>query len=88
MVCKTLKQPSIIACLEEFSSIVEELFPEHTCIKLRNAPRNNPMAAKEILSISHPFNKIIVCQQDGTPIERMKNFRTFQTFQEHYAATI
>jgi hypothetical protein len=88
MVCKSLKEPSTIACLEEFSSIIDELFPQHTCIKLSNIPRNNLLAAREILSISHPYSNIIVCQQDGSPIELMKNFRTFQTYQEHHAKAI
>ncbi len=86
MVCKQLKQPSTIACLEEFSQIVEELFPQHTCIKLTNLPTNNPFMAQQILSLSHPFHDIVVCQQDGTPLENMKEFRTFQTYQEHYAS--
>lgn len=87
MVCKVLKSPSLIACLEEFSSIVDELFPQHKCIKLNGIPRNSPYAAMEILSLSHPNHNIIICQQDGTPIESMKRFRTFQTYQEHYANT-
>jgi hypothetical protein len=86
MVAKKLKTPSIIACLEEFSEILEELFPEHTCIKLRDLPKNNPILASEILSMSYPFHTIIICQQDGTPLENMKKFRTFQTYQEHYAS--
>lgn len=86
MVCKKLSQPSIIACLDEFSGIVDELFPQHTCIKLGNIPKNNPYLAQHILSMSHPYHNIIVCQQDGTPIEQMKQFRTFQTYQEHYAS--
>lgn len=86
MVCKKLKTPSIIACLDEFSSIVEELFPEHTCVRVNNTARNNPYVAQKILSMSHPYHDIIVCQQDGTPLEQMKQFRTFQTYQEHYAS--
>ncbi len=42
--------------------------------------------AQQILSLSHPFHDIVVCQQDGTPLENMKEFRTFQTYQEHYAS--
>lgn len=86
MVCKKLSQPAIIACLDEFSGIVDEFFPQHTCIKLRDLPRNNPILAMEMLSMSHPHHKIILCQQDGTPPEQMKEFRTFQTYQEHYAS--
>jgi hypothetical protein len=85
MVAKKLKKPSTIACLEEFSGILDELFPEHTCIKLKDLPRNNPILASQILSMSHPFHTIIICQQDGTPLENMKEFRTFQTYQEYYA---
>jgi hypothetical protein len=88
MVAKQLKKPSIIACLEEFSGILDELLPEHTCIKLRDLPRNNPILAAKILSMSHPFHTIIICQQDGTPLENMKEFRTFQTYQEHHAKSI
>ena len=86
MVAKKLKEPSIIACLDEFSSIVDELFPHHTCIRMKDLPRNNPLVAAEILSLSHPHHQIIICQQDGMPIEGMKQFRTFQTYQEHYAS--
>lgn len=86
MVCKKLKQPSIIACLDEFSGIVDELFPQHTCIKLRNLPKNNPLIAADILSMSHPYHKLIICQQDGMPLDDMKQFRSFQTYQEHYAS--
>jgi len=86
MVAKKLKEPSIIACLEEFSGILDELFPQHTCIKMKELPRDNPLVAASILSFSHPYHNIIICQQDGTPLENMKEFRTFQTYQEHYAS--
>ena len=86
MVAKKLSKPSIIACLEEFSGIVDELFPEHITIKLKDIPRGNPLVAMEILCMTHPYHKIIICQQDGTPLEDMKQFRTFQTYQEHYAS--
>ena len=87
MVCKKLKNPSIVACLEHFSGIVEELFPEHTCIKMKKVPNFNPFIARDILTISHPNHKVIICQQDGTPLEQMKQFRSFQTFQEYYATS-
>lgn len=86
MVANKLKEPSIIACLEEFSAILDELFPQHVCIKLKDIPRANPYVAMEILCMSHPYHQIIICQQDGTPLEDMKEFRTFQTYQEHYAS--
>ena len=88
MVAKKLKQPSIIACLDHFSGILEELFPEHTCIKMKKIGSSNPYIAKDILSMSHPTHNIIVCQQDGTPLEQMKQFRSFQTYQEYYASSI
>lgn len=86
MVCKKLSQPSIIACLDEFSSIVEELFPQHTCIKMDSNAKASPYIAQQILTMSHPYHNIILCQQDGTPLELMKKFRTFQTYQEYYAS--
>lgn len=86
IVCNKLKTPSVIACLEEFSLIVEELFPQHTCIKLGNEVRSNPYMAQQILCMTHPDHDIILCQQDGTPLEHMKEFRTFQTYQEYYAS--
>lgn len=86
MVCNKLKNPSIIACLEEFSSIVDELFPHHTCIKLGPNVRRNPYIAQQVLSMSHPEYDLIICQQDGTPLEDMKDFRSFQTYQEYYAS--
>jgi hypothetical protein len=86
MVCNKLKKPSVIACLEEFSSIVEELFPQHACIKLDAETRKNPYMAQQILCMTHPDYDIIICQQDGTPLEDMKEFRSFQTYQEYYAS--
>lgn len=86
MVGKKLSQPSIIACLDEFSGIIDELFPQHTCIKMDSSVKGNPYIAQKILTMSHPYHDIIVCQQDGTPVEQMKNFRSFQTYQEYYAS--
>lgn len=86
IVCKRLKEPSYIACLEEFSGIVEELFPQHTCIKLGSNANNNPYTAQKILSLSHPNCESIICQQDGTPLIQMKPFRNFQAFQEYHAS--
>ena len=86
MVCNKFKKPSVIACLEEFSSIVEELFPQHACIKLDAETRKNPYMAQQILCMTHPDYDIIICQQDGTPLEDMKEFRSFQTYQEYYAS--
>ena len=86
MVCKKLRKPSLVACLEHFSGIVEELFPQHTCIKMKKVHNSSPFVARDILAMAHPHHRVIICQQDGTPLEYMKQFRSFQTFQEYYAS--
>lgn len=85
MVCRQLKEPAIIACLPEFSQIVEELFPQHELCILRNIPKNGLEAAFRIVQFKHPDKEIIIAQQDGTNIELMLDYRNFQSFQEDKA---
>lgn len=86
MVCRQLKEPSIIACLKEFSQIVTELFPQHQVCILKNIPRNDLVAAYKIAQFKHPDKEVIICQQDGQDPVLMLEFRNYQTFQEFHAS--
>lgn len=81
MVCRELKDPSLIACLPEFASIVEELFPQHILFKLPPIPKNNPIMAAQIVEMAFPDYKIIVPQLDGLPPESCLPFRSYQSYQ-------
>jgi len=85
MVCKKLKQPSIICCMSQFAQIVYELFPEHQVFELGNDFARNPVRAGIIAKTKYPNNKVTICQQDGQDPTLILPFRNFQAFQEHYA---
>lgn len=85
MVCKKLKQPSIICCMSAFSQIVYELFPEHKVYELGYEFARNPARAATMCSMKWPNKKIVICQQDGQDPKLVKPLRSFQAFQEYYA---
>jgi hypothetical protein len=85
MVCKQLKQPSIICCMGVFSQIVYDLFPQHKVYELGTEFARNPARAATMCKIKWPDKKIIVCQQDGQDLNLVLPFRNFQAFQENHA---
>lgn len=85
MVCKQLKQPSIICCMTQFAQIVYDLFPQHKVFELGNDFAGNPARAETMCTHKYPSKKIIVCQQDGQDQKLVIPFRSFQAFQEYYA---
>jgi len=85
MVCKKLKQPSIICCLSKFSQIVYELFPQHKVFEVENEYAREPVKAAMMCTLKWPNKKIVVCQQDGQDPKLVLPFRGFQAFQEYYA---
>jgi len=85
MVCKQLKQPSIICCISQFAQIVYELFPQHKVFELGNEYARNPVGAATIAKTKYPNRKVTICQQDGQDPKLVLPFRSFQAFQEHYA---
>lgn len=85
MVCKKLKQPSIICCMSRFSQIVYELFPQHKVFELGDDFSRNPAHAATMCNMKYPNKKVVVCQQDGQDQKLVLPFRSFQAFQEHYA---
>jgi hypothetical protein len=82
MVCKQLKEPSIICCMPKFAKIVYELFPQHEVFEL---DESDPVAAASSCKFKYPKAKVVICQQDGQDRDLMKPFRSFQSFQEYYA---
>lgn len=85
MVCKQLKQPSIICCMSRFSQIVYELFPQHEVFELGDEYGYQPLKADEVARTKFPISKVILCQQDGQDPNLVLPFRSFQAFQEYYA---
>ena len=85
MVCKQLKQPSIICCTSQFAQIVYELFPQHKVFELGNEYAREPEKAAIMAATKYPTKKVIICQQDGQDPKLVLPFRSFQAFQEHYA---
>jgi hypothetical protein len=85
MVCKQLKQPSIICCMSHFSQIVYELFPQHKVFELGNEYARDPEKAYQAARNKYPNKKITICQQDGQDPKLVLPFRSFQAFQEYYA---
>jgi len=85
MVCKKIKQPSIICCISVFSKIVYELFPQHRVFELGNEYAREPKKAAIMAATKYPTKKVIICQQDGQDPELVLPFRSFQAFQEYYA---
>jgi FkbM family methyltransferase len=85
MVCRQLKQPSIICCMSAFSQIVYDLFPQHKVFELGNDFAGNLARAQTMCTHKYPSKKIIVCQQDGQDQKLVIPFRSFQAFQEYYA---
>lgn len=85
MVGKKLKQPSIICCSTRFSQMAKEMLPEHEIFELHPRYAENPIAAGRICELKFPSKRVIVCQQDGQDRSLMNDFKSFQSFQEHYA---
>ena len=85
MVCKKLKQPSIICCMSQFAQIVYDLFPQHEVYELGAEFARNPTMAATMCTMKWPDKKIIICQQDGQDPKLVLPFRSFQAFQEYYA---
>jgi hypothetical protein len=85
MVCKQLKQPSIICCMSHFAKIVYELFPEHEVFELPSNYGKDLIKAHTACKHKWPSAKITLCQQDGQDQRLVLPFRSFQAFQEHYA---
>jgi len=85
MVCKQLKQPSIICCMSQFAKIVYELFPENQVFEVSNEYSGDPVRAVSVCETKWPNKKVILCQQDGQDPRLVVPFRSFQAFQEYYA---
>jgi GR25 family glycosyltransferase involved in LPS biosynthesis len=85
MVCKQLKQPSIICCMSQFARIVYELFPQHKVFELGAEYAREPEKAAVMAQIKYPNKKVTICQQDGQDPKLVLPFRSFQAFQEYYA---
>ena len=85
MVCKKLKQPSIICCMSRFSKIVYELFPQHKVFEVPDNCNADPVRAESICQNKWPDKKITLCQQDGQDPKLVLPFRNFQAFQEYHA---
>ena len=85
MVCKKLKQPSIICCMSHFSKIVYELFPQHQVFELGDEYARDPAKAAIMAKTKYPNKKVVICQQDGQDPKLVLPFRSFQAFQEYYA---
>jgi hypothetical protein len=85
MVCRQLKQPSIICCMSRFSKIVYELFPQHKVFEVPASSDADPVRAESICQNKWPNKKITLCQQDGQDPKLVLPFRNFQAFQEYHA---
>jgi hypothetical protein len=85
MVCKQLKQPSIIACMPRFAKIVYELFPEHEVFEVPKNCEGDVLKAETVCQYKWPNAKVTLCQQDGQDPKLVIPFRNFQAFQEYYA---
>lgn len=85
MVCKKLKEPSIICCSKAFSQIAKELFPMHTVFEVDNSFGAKPLEAVDVCKFKFPSKEIILCQQFGQDTNLMKDFKSFQSFHEYYA---
>jgi len=85
MVCKKLKQPSIICCMSQFAQIVYDLFPQHEVFELGNEYAREPEKAAIMAKTKYPNKKVTICQQDGQDPKLVLPFRSFQAFQEYYA---
>jgi glycosyltransferase involved in cell wall biosynthesis len=85
MVCKKLKQPSIICCMSQFAKIVYDLFPQHKVFELGNEYAREPQKAAIMAKTKYPTKKVTICQQDGQDPKLVLPFRSFQAFQEYYA---
>ena len=85
MVCKQLKQPSIICCMPRFSKIVYELFPEHEVFEVPKDCEGDLIKVKILCQNKWPNKKITLCQQDGQDPKLVLPFRNFQAFQEYHA---
>lgn len=85
MVCKQLKQPSIIACMPRFAKIVYELFPEHEVFEVPKNCEGDVLRAESVCQYKWPNAKVTLCQQDGQDPKLVIPFRNFQAFQEYYA---
>lgn len=85
MVCKQLKQPSIICCMSRFAQIVHDLFPEHKVFEVPKDCENDVIKAKAVCETKWPNAKVVLCQQDGQDPKLVVPFRNFQAFQEYYA---
>lgn len=86
MVCNQLTRPAIVCCNKAFSKIAKDLFPQHEIYEINNGYAGNPIAAAQACQLKFPTKKVIVCQQDGQDRALMKNFKSFQSFQEYYAS--
>ena len=86
MVCKKLKEPSIICCSKAFSKIAKELFPIHTVFEVSNYYGHKPLEAVKVYKKKFPSKEIILCQQFGQDRDLMKDFKSFQSFHEYYAS--
>jgi hypothetical protein len=85
MVCKQLKQPSIIACMSKFAKIVYELFPEHEVFEVTKDCEGDLLKAESVCKNKWPNSKVTLCQQDGQDPKLVIPFRNFQAFQEYHA---
>jgi hypothetical protein len=86
MVCKKLTRPAILCCNKAFSKIAKEMFPEHEIYEIDPQYAGNPIEAAKTCQVKFPSRKVIICQQDGQDRALMKDFKSFQSFQEYYAS--
>lgn len=85
MVCRQLKQPSIICCMSRFAKIVYELFPQHKVFEVPKECESDPVRSASVCQNKWPNKKVTLCQQDGQDPKLVIPFRNFQAFQEYHA---
>jgi hypothetical protein len=84
MVCKKIKQPSIVCCSKRFVEVMD-FFPQHEVVTIDNDILD-PVKAASFCSAKYPTHEIIVCQLDQQPSSLCKPFRNYQAYQEHHAS--
>lgn len=84
MVCKKIKQPSIVCCSKRFVEVME-FFPQHEVIPIDNDILD-PIKAGSYCTAKYPSHDVIICQLDQQPSSLCKPFRSYQAFQEHHAS--
>jgi len=82
MVASKMPPQDILACSKKFAGIAKELFPHIALIEL---DVDDLFQAERLLRHQYQYHRIVLCQQNGQDEELTLPFRTYQSFQEHYA---